>query len=110
MCFKLFAALPLAADCLLEDPTFATEAKRLRHLLKVAMLSGRSTVVAALGCEDVEDVLNWCRMRLGLADDSTTTMELWHGSDRVRDGHGVWNWPGIQPPGEISEYQLVVRR
>eukprot|EP00971_Amphidinium_carterae_P014903 294318-Amphidinium_carterae.1 len=36
-----------AADCLLEDPTFATDAKRWHHLLKLTMLSGRSTVVAA---------------------------------------------------------------
>eukprot|EP00971_Amphidinium_carterae_P111152 2201703-Amphidinium_carterae.1 len=39
-------ALRCAADALLEDPGFATEAKRRFFLLKVTMLSGRSTVVA----------------------------------------------------------------
>eukprot|EP00971_Amphidinium_carterae_P167342 3315854-Amphidinium_carterae.1 len=37
-----------------QDPTFAIEAKREHHLLKLTMLSGRSTVVAAEGGEDVE--------------------------------------------------------
>eukprot|EP00971_Amphidinium_carterae_P071046 1404666-Amphidinium_carterae.1 len=38
-------ALRHPADCLLEDPTFATETKRnWFHLLKLTMLSGRSTV------------------------------------------------------------------
>eukprot|EP00971_Amphidinium_carterae_P173544 3440170-Amphidinium_carterae.1 len=74
------------------------------------MLSGRSTVVVAGGIGTAADVLRMCRRRLGLLDDGTT-MELWHGSGRVpADGKYVPNWPGIQPPGEISEYQLVVTR
>eukprot|EP00971_Amphidinium_carterae_P325842 6456341-Amphidinium_carterae.1 len=39
-------ALYFAADDLLEDATFRTEARRLFYLLKLTMLSGRSTVVA----------------------------------------------------------------
>eukprot|EP00971_Amphidinium_carterae_P067457 1335825-Amphidinium_carterae.1 len=39
-------AIEYAADCLLEDPTFATTAKSKFYLLKLTMLSGRSTVVA----------------------------------------------------------------
>eukprot|EP00971_Amphidinium_carterae_P229900 4562293-Amphidinium_carterae.1 len=35
-------ALPWAADDLLEDPTFAREAKRDFHLLKLTMLSGKA--------------------------------------------------------------------
>eukprot|EP00971_Amphidinium_carterae_P350010 6491342-Amphidinium_carterae.2 len=103
-------ALEYAADCLLEDPTFAMEAKRHFYLLKFTMLSGRSTVVLALGSCCVRSVLARRRNRLGLSGDGTTT-ELWRGSERVPDdGTDVEDWPGIQPPGEISEYQLLVRR
>eukprot|EP00971_Amphidinium_carterae_P279770 5553652-Amphidinium_carterae.1 len=73
------------------------------------MLSGRSTVVAAFRFVDVESVLAAFRARLGLADDGTT-MELWHASERVPDRVQVRNFPGLQPPGEISEYQLLIRR
>eukprot|EP00971_Amphidinium_carterae_P037856 744392-Amphidinium_carterae.1 len=100
------AALLFAADAFLEDPSFATEAKRQFHLLKVTMLSGRSTVVAAW-LWNVPTVLQVCRRRLGLADDGTT-MELWYGAAKVPSEMHVRNWPGIKPRGEISEYQLVV--
>eukprot|EP00971_Amphidinium_carterae_P178987 3550032-Amphidinium_carterae.1 len=74
------------------------------------MLSGRSTVVVTWRNRTVKGVLYTFRKRLGLPDDGST-MELWHGSGRVpADGTYVPNWPGIQPQGEISEYQLVVTR
>eukprot|EP00971_Amphidinium_carterae_P105589 2090950-Amphidinium_carterae.1 len=73
------------------------------------MMSGRNTVVATLGYREVEDVLAVCRRRLGLADDGST-MELWHGPERVPDETWVRDCPGIQPEGKISEYQLLVRR
>eukprot|EP00971_Amphidinium_carterae_P002684 53273-Amphidinium_carterae.1 len=57
----------------------------------------------------VEHVLINCRRRLGLADDGST-MELMHGSERVPDDVRVGDWPGVQPRGEISEYQLLLRR
>eukprot|EP00971_Amphidinium_carterae_P112089 2220206-Amphidinium_carterae.1 len=98
-----------AADCLLEDPTFATEAKRQFHLLKITMLSGRSTVVAASYNLDTQLVLVMCRRRLGLGD-GETTRELWHGSNKVPTDALVRDWPGLGPRGEISEYQLVVMR
>eukprot|EP00971_Amphidinium_carterae_P143831 2850278-Amphidinium_carterae.1 len=104
------AALDYAADCLLEDPTFAMEAKRNLHLIKLTMLSGRSTVVKSFTNWDVNIVLKQGRRRLGLADDGTR-MELWHGSERVpADGTRVQDWPGVKPLGELSEYQLVVTR
>eukprot|EP00971_Amphidinium_carterae_P178471 3540610-Amphidinium_carterae.1 len=72
------------------------------------MLSGRSTVVAAGGPWSFGVVLAECRRRLGLAG---ARMELWHGSEKVpADGTRVGDWPGIQPLGEISAYQLVVTR
>eukprot|EP00971_Amphidinium_carterae_P047365 933198-Amphidinium_carterae.1 len=104
------SAIRFAADEMLEDPTFATEAKTRHYLLKVTMLSGRSTVVAA-GYELAYGVLVRCRERLGLADDGST-LELWHSSgERVPDDYTeVRHFPGIQPPGKISEYQLLVTR
>eukprot|EP00971_Amphidinium_carterae_P329678 6462286-Amphidinium_carterae.1 len=47
------------------------------RLLKVTLLSGRSTVVLAWDHWDVALVLARCRSRLCLAEDGTT-MELWH--------------------------------
>eukprot|EP00971_Amphidinium_carterae_P200286 3974848-Amphidinium_carterae.1 len=70
------------------------------------MLSGRSTVVAAMSHEDVELVLDTACERLGLHEDGAT-MGVWHGSESVPDDEWVKDWPGIQPCGEISEYQLV---
>eukprot|EP00971_Amphidinium_carterae_P301185 5983769-Amphidinium_carterae.1 len=109
-------ALLFTASCLLEDPTFATEAKEVFFLLRLTMLSGRSTVVAAGPAYQhewyyenwhVDVVLAKCRTNLGLTDDGAT-MELWHGSDIVPEETPVEHWPGIKPPGEISEYQLDV--
>eukprot|EP00971_Amphidinium_carterae_P219090 4349302-Amphidinium_carterae.1 len=71
------------------------------------MLSGRSTIVAALSPWNVEYVLAVCRSRLGLADDGTT-MELWHGADRVPEDESVRSFPGRKPTGEITEYQLIL--
>eukprot|EP00971_Amphidinium_carterae_P026974 531936-Amphidinium_carterae.1 len=70
------------------------------------MLSGRSTVVAADGHWHVNEVLDKAHERLGLPDDGAT-MEVWHGSESVPVDEFVQDWPGIQPRGEISEYQLV---
>eukprot|EP00971_Amphidinium_carterae_P223650 4437662-Amphidinium_carterae.1 len=104
-------ALHWAADEMLEDPTFATEAKREFYLLKITLLSGRSTVVAAEDYDEVEHVLHRCREKLGLVDDGAT-MEFWHcsGENVPDDGTVVRDWPGVQPKGAISEYQLVVTR
>eukprot|EP00971_Amphidinium_carterae_P012621 248413-Amphidinium_carterae.1 len=74
------------------------------------MLSGTSTVVAARSYGNVRQVLKVCRERLGLADDGST-MELLHGQERVpHDRTEVSDWPGIQPTGQITEYQILVRR
>eukprot|EP00971_Amphidinium_carterae_P224393 4451617-Amphidinium_carterae.1 len=56
-----------------------------------------------------EDVLRRCKWRLAALNG--TTMELLHGQDRVPDdGTRVRDWPGLQPTGEITEYQLIVTR
>eukprot|EP00971_Amphidinium_carterae_P347500 6489554-Amphidinium_carterae.1 len=59
------------------------EAKRQSYLLKLTVLSGRRTVVAASGYLKVGDVLARCLRRLGLLVDAT--LELWQGSERVPD-------------------------
>eukprot|EP00971_Amphidinium_carterae_P049122 967880-Amphidinium_carterae.1 len=57
----------------------------------------------------VGEVLTVCRRRLNLADDGST-MELWHSSGvKVPDRMQVRNFPGVQPKGEITEYQLLLR-
>eukprot|EP00971_Amphidinium_carterae_P140673 2787834-Amphidinium_carterae.1 len=72
------------------------------------MLSGRSTVVAAAYSCSVGCLLAEARFKLGLEDDGST-MELWNGSgERAPDDTEVEGWPGIKPPGQISEYQLLV--
>eukprot|EP00971_Amphidinium_carterae_P110936 2197464-Amphidinium_carterae.1 len=73
------------------------------------MLSGRSTVVAASYKLDTQLVLARCCRRLGLAD-GETTRELWHGANKVPTGALVRDWPGLEPRGETSEYQLIVMR
>eukprot|EP00971_Amphidinium_carterae_P013153 259412-Amphidinium_carterae.1 len=73
------------------------------------MLSGRSTVVAASGSRKLEIVLAFCRKRLNLAVEGAT-LEVWHSANRVPGGVRVDHWPGVQPRGEISEYQLLLRR
>eukprot|EP00971_Amphidinium_carterae_P240872 4781837-Amphidinium_carterae.1 len=73
------------------------------------MLSGRSTMMAAEDDEDVELVLDKARERLGLPEDGAT-MEMWDGSESVPADAWVEDWPGLQPRGEISEYQLVLTR
>eukprot|EP00971_Amphidinium_carterae_P082896 1639915-Amphidinium_carterae.1 len=76
------------------------EAKGHYHLLKLTMLSGSSTVVAAEGDDCAESVLVKCRKRLGL---SGTRMELLHCSgESVPAGARLRDFPGVQPPGEIS--------
>eukprot|EP00971_Amphidinium_carterae_P211427 4195007-Amphidinium_carterae.1 len=61
------------------------EAKRSLHLLKITMLSGHRTVVAAGSEAQVEFVLSKCRSRLGLKEDGST-MELFYGLERVPNG------------------------
>eukprot|EP00971_Amphidinium_carterae_P300397 5968671-Amphidinium_carterae.1 len=55
-----------AADELLLDSTFAPEAKRDLHILKVSMLSGRSTVVMSGGRRSVENIIGDCCGRLAI--------------------------------------------
>eukprot|EP00971_Amphidinium_carterae_P302134 6002522-Amphidinium_carterae.1 len=102
-----------AADELLLDSTFASEAKQDWYILHISLLSGRSTVVMSEG--DAEDLVNdsaeaivgRCCSRLQIQRRGGET--LVHGTEVVPATAEVPDWPGIRPPGEVSEYQLVVQ-
>eukprot|EP00971_Amphidinium_carterae_P029826 586818-Amphidinium_carterae.3 len=101
-------ALQFAADDLLEDPTFATEENGWFHLLKITMaLSGRSTIVLAEGFFRGEEVLDTVKDKLNLGN---VACELLHGTQTVPNEFRVSEFPGLQPTGEITEYQLLVKR
>eukprot|EP00971_Amphidinium_carterae_P139898 2771696-Amphidinium_carterae.1 len=63
-----------AADELLLDSTFAPKAKRCRYILKVSMLSGRSTATVSLGHDFAEDIIRQCRARLGFGRSGTEAL------------------------------------
>eukprot|EP00971_Amphidinium_carterae_P064257 1272507-Amphidinium_carterae.1 len=77
------------------------------------MLSGRSTLMVTQGqgrgfprdLESRESILRRCCERLDVRYDSSA--ELVHGSACVPRAASVSDWPGIQPCGKITEYQLV---
>eukprot|EP00971_Amphidinium_carterae_P083290 1648685-Amphidinium_carterae.1 len=76
------------------------------------MLSGRSIMVPAEHGLNAGYVLLMCGDKLGLADDGARpTMEVWDLSgEKVDDETEVQDWPSVQPLGEISEYQLLLRQ
>eukprot|EP00971_Amphidinium_carterae_P264842 5253318-Amphidinium_carterae.1 len=74
-------ALGLAADELLLDSTFAPEAKQDWHILKVSMLSSRSTVVMADGDFNADVIVGRCCSRLQIQKTGTTA--LVHGTEVV---------------------------
>eukprot|EP00971_Amphidinium_carterae_P207228 4111434-Amphidinium_carterae.1 len=74
------------------------------------MLSGRHTFVV---CDsrmaihyDAAGILECCCDYLGI--DRIGTEVLVYGTDILPAEPGIHNWPGIQAPGRISEYELVV--
>eukprot|EP00971_Amphidinium_carterae_P243955 4844316-Amphidinium_carterae.1 len=103
-------ALGFAADELLLDSTFAPEAKQDWYILKVSMLSGRSTVVLQDDNHGlsifIEDIVRRCCKRLGI--ERSGTEKLVHGIAVVPATVRVDSWPGLQPAGEVSEYQLIL--
>eukprot|EP00971_Amphidinium_carterae_P036336 714487-Amphidinium_carterae.1 len=86
------------------------EAKWQYYLLKLTMLSGRSTVVGAEDYWRADNVLAMCHRRLSLDGGARMEAQLWHGPEMVPADARVRDWPGVQPKGEISEYQLLLRR
>eukprot|EP00971_Amphidinium_carterae_P250715 4976966-Amphidinium_carterae.1 len=91
-----------AADELLEDSSFAKEAKKNVHLFRLTLLSGRHTVVLAYSQSRLEDVLEIACHRLGIPMEGAFLLLDFEPPLFVKD------WPGIKPTGEITDYQLMV--
>eukprot|EP00971_Amphidinium_carterae_P091248 1806143-Amphidinium_carterae.1 len=92
----------------MEDSSFAIEAKSVYHILRIHMISGRLAFVLVSRTKNLqtEAVLQKCCDKLGIS--SAGSMCLVSGGDVVPARTDVHDWPGIQAPGEISEYQLVI--
>mmetsp|Transcript_10478 Transcript_10478/g.18927 ORF Transcript_10478/g.18927 Transcript_10478/m.18927 type:complete len:197 (+) Transcript_10478:21-611(+) len=99
-------ALNWTADELVEDRNFAIEVKKCGYLLKITMMSGRTTLITSGFYEFARDVVQRCCFKLGVAYRGNE--QLYSGSTVVPAGCYACQWPGIQPLGEITEYQLVV--
>eukprot|EP00971_Amphidinium_carterae_P025513 503415-Amphidinium_carterae.1 len=57
-------AIKFAAEELLLESTFAPEVKQYLYMLKVSLLSGRSTVVASFVYDNAAGIVQTCRSRL----------------------------------------------
>mmetsp|Transcript_45611 Transcript_45611/g.83518 ORF Transcript_45611/g.83518 Transcript_45611/m.83518 type:complete len:235 (-) Transcript_45611:77-781(-) len=103
-------ALSCVSDCLIDDASFATEARRQFHILRVSMLSGKHAFALYRGAQTdsvkARHVLQKCCERLEL--DKRDTAKLVHGSEMIPPGTSLADFPGLQPLGEVSDYQLVV--
>eukprot|EP00971_Amphidinium_carterae_P018333 361640-Amphidinium_carterae.1 len=103
-------ALHFASDTLLQDDTFAVEARQSFYFFSVVTLSGRSCCVALedLGYQDPRRiVLERACERLQMQ--RTGKELLLHGSETVPDHNDVQRWPGSPAPGRTVELQLVVQ-
>eukprot|EP00971_Amphidinium_carterae_P149489 2963969-Amphidinium_carterae.1 len=60
-------ALEWASDELLQDSAFAPDAKQRVRMLKITMLSGRSTYLVLRFYDSPEQILQRCCKRLGYA-------------------------------------------
>jgi len=101
-------ALAVVTDELLEDESFVVEAKQQCTLVKITLLSGRSTVVATYrerDCATKYIIRRSCK-RLGL--NYTGNEQLYLGSERLHPLMSVHHWPGVQHDGAIASYQLIV--
>eukprot|EP00971_Amphidinium_carterae_P147616 2925763-Amphidinium_carterae.1 len=74
------------------DGTFAPEVKEAVYILKIAMLSGRSTVLVSKGHDFLDSMVERCCRRLGMNVSGTETLLC--GTEAVLDGAEVRDWPG----------------
>mmetsp|Transcript_68446 Transcript_68446/g.127734 ORF Transcript_68446/g.127734 Transcript_68446/m.127734 type:complete len:221 (-) Transcript_68446:87-749(-) len=95
-----------ASDELLEDSTFAPKTRMEFFLLKITMLSGQSAIVCAKGRDTLSWILQDCCSKLEV--EKTESAELLNGCNAVPATAIVSTWPGIQPKGQVTEYQLVL--
>eukprot|EP00971_Amphidinium_carterae_P291073 5779919-Amphidinium_carterae.1 len=103
-----FAAEERTTDQLLLDSTFVPEVKRNWWILKVSMLSCRSTVVLARSHNRHSslDLVLRCYYPLGFQCSGRES--LVHGAEVVPATGRMEDWPGLRPKREVSEYQLVI--
>mmetsp|Transcript_56574 Transcript_56574/g.104715 ORF Transcript_56574/g.104715 Transcript_56574/m.104715 type:complete len:240 (+) Transcript_56574:80-799(+) len=101
-------AFQYAPHSLLEDPSFAPEAKRRFYLLKISMLSGRSCCMIALCRDSTWILIRECCRKLKLPH--TGTEQLLCGSAVLPATSRVGKWPGIQPKGQVTECQLIIQQ
>mmetsp|Transcript_17598 Transcript_17598/g.31792 ORF Transcript_17598/g.31792 Transcript_17598/m.31792 type:complete len:279 (-) Transcript_17598:163-999(-) len=101
-------AIHWVSDELLQDSSFAVEAKRKVYLLKMTMLSGRCAFVVADGFNHLSNVLNEGCHKLGVARTDGEALVLLLDGEEVPHGRCVSEWPGIRPCGEVTEVQLLV--
>eukprot|EP00971_Amphidinium_carterae_P210982 4186501-Amphidinium_carterae.1 len=99
-------ALPFASDALLEDTSFAADTKKSFHMLKISLMSGRYTCVAATFIDNTERIITLACARLALR--CCGSERLVQGTSVVGAQTAVHDWPGVAPLGEITEYQLIV--
>eukprot|EP00971_Amphidinium_carterae_P157349 3119276-Amphidinium_carterae.1 len=73
------------------------------------MISGRSCIVLAEGFFPGEDVLDTVKEKFNL-ENVACELSLLHGTLTVPKESRVSEFPGLQPTGAITEYQLLVKR
>mmetsp|Transcript_55074 Transcript_55074/g.101956 ORF Transcript_55074/g.101956 Transcript_55074/m.101956 type:complete len:237 (-) Transcript_55074:20-730(-) len=120
-----FRALEYADDSLLQDQTFAVEARKRFYWFKVVALSGNSCFIAieppdtsdydddydADYDDQRETLLDKCCRRLGIV--RCGSQALLFGSELVSSSSSyaeIVSWPGSPSLGKVVEYQLVASR
>eukprot|EP00971_Amphidinium_carterae_P254482 5052185-Amphidinium_carterae.1 len=98
--------LLFASDALLEDTSFAADAKKEVYILRISLMSGRSTCVPAIQDEVTETVIDWACERLALPRSGSE--RLLQGTSVVPAGTFLQDWPGSLRLGEVTDYQLIV--
>eukprot|EP00971_Amphidinium_carterae_P096332 1906026-Amphidinium_carterae.1 len=99
-------ALQFASDALLEDTSFAADDKKIVRILRISLMSGRYTCVAALKNKTTESLISEACVRLLLRRRGSE--RLLQGTSVVPARIAVQHWPGIESFGEITDYQLIV--
>jgi len=109
-------ALQYAASGLLQDETFAAEAKRRYYILAISALSGRTCCIAlhqVVENHQFDVDLNVCILHqscesLGIQLGDKHEAVLLHEEERVCSGTLLQNWPGYPTLGRVTKYQLLV--
>mmetsp|Transcript_22206 Transcript_22206/g.50721 ORF Transcript_22206/g.50721 Transcript_22206/m.50721 type:complete len:257 (-) Transcript_22206:125-895(-) len=105
--------LQCAAEGILGDAAFATEARQYVYFFRIVALSGRSCIVAG---EDEDDNERAHAVRCMMLMESCSKLGLEHsvaslvyGVELVPDFTCIHSWPGSPIRGSVTDYQLVLR-